>query len=307
MAEFWHSARLPHVESRRSCQDVRCYRPHSHDRFAVGVIDAGTTVFVGATDEPLRLTPGDVVLIPAGHVHACNPDGGRWHYQMIQADPGWLRDLLGPAVWTPLGSAILLIRDPDVHRAFTRANDRLFADDPPDAAVAALRDAFAAAVRAPRVRRIVPVTDPALLARLRPVLDRLRDEPHLPALDELATGVGMDKYRLIRSMKRATGLTPVAWRHNDRVIAARAMLREGRSLAETAHTLGFVDQSHFHRAPGLPRPRGGLAGRLSRLSAIAYKTPPTAVIHPRHRVRAVRGRGRRPLPRPVGSRRRLSC
>ncbi|HWV76460.1 MAG TPA: helix-turn-helix domain-containing protein [Isoptericola sp.] len=36
-------------------------------------------------------------------------------------------------------------------------------------------------------------------------------------------------------------------RHNDRVTAARAMLRAGRPLAETAYELGFADQSHFHR------------------------------------------------------------
>lgn len=245
--EFWHSDRLPQVESRRSAQEVTCYRPHSHDRFAIGIIDAGTTAFAGASAEPVPLAAGDVVCIPAGHVHACNPVERRWRYQMILIDPDWLRDLLGPAVWRPLHAAITIVSDADVHARFSAANERLFTDEDPAGAVADLRVAFAACARADGVRTIAPATDAELLARLRPVLDRLHAEPEHPALDELAAHVGMDKYQLIRTMKRATGLTPVAWHLNDRVVTARAMLREGRSLAETAHALGFVDQSHFHR------------------------------------------------------------
>jgi hypothetical protein len=90
MPEFWHSALMPQLESRRSCQEVACYRPHTHDRLSIGLIDSGTTTFTGAASGPVPLAAGDVILIPAGHVHACNPENGRWQYQMIQADQDWV-------------------------------------------------------------------------------------------------------------------------------------------------------------------------------------------------------------------------
>lgn len=89
MAEFWRSTALPHLEARRSCQENTCYRPHTHDSFSIGVIDAGTSVLTGPLDGTIRLEPGDVVVIPAGQVHACNPDAGRWLYQMVHMDQNW--------------------------------------------------------------------------------------------------------------------------------------------------------------------------------------------------------------------------
>ncbi|MFE5337275.1 AraC family transcriptional regulator [Isoptericola sp. NPDC056573] len=251
MTEFWHDAALPQLEARRSCQDAACYRLHSHDRFSVGLIDAGTTTFTGADGAPLPLSAGDVILVPAGHVHSCNPDRGRWEYGMIHADQDWVAGLL-PAGADALLAGITVLRDPGAYHRVRAVEDLLFAPGDGgrvDAAGVeeALRQALRTCATASPHRRIAPTTDDALLERLRPVLARLHDDASNPALDELAAVAGMDRYALVRTMKRATGLTPVAWRHNDRVTAARAMLRAGRPLAETAHALGFADQSHFHR------------------------------------------------------------
>jgi len=249
MTEFWHDAALPQLEARRSCQDAACYRPHSHDRFSIGLIDAGTTTFTGADGAPVPLAAGDVILVPAGHVHSCNPDRGRWEYGMIHVDQDWVASLL-PAGSGALLAGITVLRAPSPYLRVRAVEDLLFASDGPvDGAQVeeALRQALHACATTPPHRRIAPATDETLLERLRPVLARLHEDASNPALDELAAVAGMDRYALVRTMKRATGLTPVAWRHNDRVTAARAMLRAGRPLAETAYELGFADQSHFHR------------------------------------------------------------
>lgn len=266
MPEFWHSAAMPHLESRRSCQEIACYRPHTHDRFSIGLIDSGTTAFAGVAGTPVPLATGDVVLIPAGHVHACNPERGRWEYQMIQADQEWIAALLpdtsqpaaagpitpgtgasGPAAADNLLAGITVFRSPGLHRRFSALNDLLFADADSERVAAGFRAALRKCATLEPHRRVAPAGDAALAARMRPVLDRLRADASKPPLDELGELVGMGRYQLIRAMKRATGFSPVAWRQNDRVIAARTMLRDGRSLAETAHALGFTDQSHFHR------------------------------------------------------------
>lgn len=246
MTEFCRSTLMPQLEARRSCQERACYRLHTHDRLSIGLIDSGTTVFTGAGGEPISLAGGDVIVIPAGHVHACNPDQGPWQYQMIHADHDWITTVVSAASGVLLGG-ISVFRHEDVYRRFNEANGLLFAGSDPDRIEAAFQRSFHFCTTLEPARRLAPATDPELFARLGPVLDRLRQDESNPMLDELAGIAGMGKYQLVRAMKRTTGLTPLAWRQNSRVTTARRMLREGCSLAETAQALGFVDQSHFHR------------------------------------------------------------
>ncbi|MDA3646123.1 AraC family transcriptional regulator [Saccharopolyspora indica] len=244
--EFWHDPRFPQVESRRSCRQNSCYRPHTHDRFAVGLIDEGTSAFVGRSGSPVRLEPRDVVLIPAGHVHSCNPVGGDWVYQMMLFDPEWLR-VRAWAHDAAFDGAIQVHRDSGVYRLFDDVNAALF-EGARDlhGLERLLRRAFAG-LGAASVRREDAAGGSALAETLRPVLDVLAEQSEDPRLDDLATAVGMSRYQLIRAVKRATGLTPIAWRNNARVMRARAMLRGGEPITSVAHALGFADQSHFHR------------------------------------------------------------
>lgn len=106
---------------------------------------------------------------------------------------------------------------------------------------------FASAGAVPAADRVRPQVDPELRARIEPVLRRLREDEASPRLDVLGDLVGMSTYQVVRAVKRATGLSPIAWRQNARVMRARQRLRDGDSIAETAHSLGFTDQSHFHR------------------------------------------------------------
>lgn len=246
MAEFWHSDLLPHLESRRSCREIACYRPHTHDTFSIGLIDSGTTVFSSSKGEDIRLVSGDVILIPAGHLHSCNPDHGTWRYQMIQADQDWLSALLPRQAANPF-SAIRVFRHPEIYRHFNSVNDLLFADADTQRIKDGLRLGFEDCATYEAEHQMTAGTDAVLLARLGPVLLRLRHNEMNPSLDELAAIAGMGKYQLIRSMKRVTGFAPLAWRQNYRITEARRMLRDGQSLTDTAHALGFVDQSHFHR------------------------------------------------------------
>lgn len=190
--------------------------------------------------------PGDVIIIPAGHVHACNPDNGRWEYQMVHADQDWATSLL-PRDDSILLARIAVLRDQRLHHRLSAVNDLVSSDADGQRIETALREILREAAAARPWRTIEPDTDTELSWRLTPVLQRLHEDASTPALDDLAALAGMNRFQLIRSMKRATGLSPVAWRHNDRVNTARALLRQGRPLAEVAHTLGFADQSHFHR------------------------------------------------------------
>lgn len=245
--EFARSTTIPHVEARRSSQENSCYRPHTHDTFSIGLIDSGTSVFAGPLGGNVHLRPGDVIVIAADQVHQCNPYGGRWVYQMIHMDQGWATDLAPDGSAQALFSSITVLRHPNLHARLSAWNSRIFEDESRERLETdfrmLLRDLSAAAPD----HVVTSDADPDLRERLHPVMERLRYDESNPSLDNLAALVGMSRHQLIRSVKRATGLAPLAWRQNARIIEARHMLRDGHALADTAHTLGFTDQSHFHR------------------------------------------------------------
>ncbi|MBO6525907.1 MAG: helix-turn-helix transcriptional regulator [Erythrobacter sp.] len=66
-------------------------------------------------------------------------------------------------------------------------------------------------------------------------------------LDELADAAGVSKYHLARSFTRAYGLSPLAYRTQRRIHAAKRLVLSGAPLADIASDLGFADQSHLTR------------------------------------------------------------
>lgn len=247
VTEFYRSTALPHLEVRRSCQDSPCYRPHAHDTFSIGLIDSGTSILTGSLDGTIRLEPGDVIVIPSGHVHACNPDGDSWRYQMVHMDQRWAASLTSEGEASDLFAGIRVVRHPGLPRQVAASNSTIITNDMRQAIETEFVALFQALVGMRPRHLVTSDADPDQLVRLRPVMERLRNDASNPALSDLADLAGMSAYQLVRAMRRATGLAPLAWRQNARIVQARHLLREGRPIADTAHALGFTDQSHFHR------------------------------------------------------------
>ncbi len=64
-------------------------------------------------------------------------------------------------------------------------------------------------------------------------------------LDDLETLTGKSKFSILRQFKKHWKIPPHAYVINKRVLLAKAMLRKGSSVADTAVSCGFFDQSHF--------------------------------------------------------------
>jgi AraC-like DNA-binding protein len=67
------------------------------------------------------------------------------------------------------------------------------------------------------------------------------------SLHELARWTRLSACHLNRSFRRKIGMPPHEYQVQVRILKAKALLRLGRSLSETAALVGFVDQSHFTR------------------------------------------------------------
>ena len=248
---FWRSSALPFVESRRASDSAACYAPHSHSTLSIGAVDGGESVF-SRNGQRQKLVCGDVVLIPAGEVHSCNPaDDGRWSYQMLYLDPAWIGGVVGEM---GVFDAMVLNRLPPdvaprrVHERLTQLNKCLFSsatdEDKEAALLVFVGDLFAEG----RLRRKVR-TGVLDSARLRAVQALIAERcAESLSLDELAREAGMSRYHFVRAFSRAVGMTPHAWQIDQRIERARAWLEQGMSLADAALQLGFADQSHFQRA-----------------------------------------------------------
>ncbi|MBA1200748.1 AraC family transcriptional regulator [Pseudomonas capeferrum] len=83
---------------------------------------------------------------------------------------------------------------------------------------------------------------PALARSLGCMRDHLSQRLEL---DHLAGVAGLSKYHFVRCFKKATGLGPLQYHMQLRLIEARRRLRRGRHSHDVALDLGFYDQSHF--------------------------------------------------------------
>lgn len=247
---FWRSAALPHVESRCANDSSACYAPHAHATLSLGAVDDGQSVFT-RDGQRQRLTRGDVVLIPAGVVHSCNPEKDEhWSYQMLYLDEAWIRGVVGEM--GILDASVLTQLPPElaprqIHARLTRLNACLFSTASSEDKEAALLVFTGDLFGSPRLRtRTLP----------KPGLTRLRDVQELIAerctealtLDELATVASLSRYHFVRAFSRSFGMTPHAWQIDQRIQRARGLLDQGMSIADAALQLGFADQSHFQRA-----------------------------------------------------------
>jgi len=235
----------------RSARCQRTFARHSHDRFALGALEAGGLAF-RYRGRDLLASRGWVNLAYPGEVHDGHPAAPEgWAYRMFYLDPELLLEAARAA-------------DPDCRRL-------------PFVAPGAVSDAQLAG-RILRLHRLCedPGAEPlarqaglgALLGLLleryggtrpeprqdrearavRRAQDYLREAfPDPVPLAELSAAAGLNPFRLVRCFTRELGLPPHAFLVQLRLAHAARLLRLGTSPARAAAESGFADQSHLHR------------------------------------------------------------
>lgn len=253
--EFWSDPQMPYVETRRACQSRICYKSHSHPTFSIGAVDCGISRFSSYFAQDQQIQAGSLVIIPAEIEHSCNPlENEVWSYQMMHLDAHWVVQLFSELVEDieqlyPQHVPVLkpqIIDHSDAYQSFTQLNQVLF-----DSSSSILF----------KQQKLVEVLSEILLSHFE--LDLLKQSDyfqkylsrmialiersqHILSLDELSQAVGISRYAIIRLFKNNFGLTPHAYQLNQKINTARHLLKSGQTIVQTAHALGFNDQSHFH-------------------------------------------------------------
>ncbi|UHQ20660.1 AraC family transcriptional regulator [Lysobacter sp. KIS68-7] len=91
-----------------------------------------------------------------------------------------------------------------------------------------------------------PTTDAT--DKLQRVLDRLEADTTTPSLQELATLADFHPVYLARAFRKRFGVSPSDYIRKRRLHRAISLIAQGRTLANAAAELGFVDESHLHRS-----------------------------------------------------------
>jgi AraC-like DNA-binding protein len=247
--ELWRAGDIGEVELLHAKYVTYAFARHTHEGVAIGVIEDGAESFWyhGANHVAM---PGNIIVFNPGEVHTGQgADERGWTFRIFYMDARLLQRAASETAGRPKDIPFFrhpIIRDSRMGKllhslhvtlestASTLERESLFiwtftqfvkkhADDRP-------------------FERSIGIDDIAV-KRIREYLeDRYQQNV---SLDELTRLVGMGPYALIRAFRAEVGLPPHAFLNQIRINRARHLLRRGDSLADTALSCGFVDQSHF--------------------------------------------------------------
>jgi AraC-like DNA-binding protein len=190
---------------------------------------------------------GAFFLSEPGDVHTSPAASGVESMDVMFIDPSVVRRVGTANGFGDVHWRAITVRDDELARDF-RTTLSLLRDGDPATSRTAFDEFLACAIHrygdgrmhSNRVRQ-----DRALVRTARGLLhDRMR-EPI--ALSEIAEHLGITTSHLVRSFSAELGTPPHRYLVHLRVERARALLANGFSIVESAHSVGFADQSHLHR------------------------------------------------------------
>ncbi|MBI4780252.1 MAG: AraC family transcriptional regulator [Oscillatoriophycideae cyanobacterium NC_groundwater_1537_Pr4_S-0.65um_50_18] len=249
--KFWRDPALNNIEMLRATYVTHSFSRHTHEGYAIGVIDAGVEEFTyqGATHQA---TAGSLVIVHPGEVHTGHAGTAEgWQYRMLYPDVTLLQraiaELQDNAATIPYFPNPV-IQDSPLAGQVRRLHMALEATESQLERESRFLWTLAQLILRYADRRSATF----LLGQEHQAVLRVRD--YLKAyfadsisLDQLAQIAHLKPLRLLRVFQRETGLPPHAYLVQLRVQQAKLMLSSGKAIAQVAFETGFTDQSHLNR------------------------------------------------------------
>lgn len=239
------------VELLRAHYERHAFSRHSHDGYALGLIEDGALRFRYQHREHVA-QPGEINLVVPGECHDGRAgDSKGWTYRMFYLSAQVLLDAaneLGIGGGLPDFAAGVL-QDPELAECIRTAHIRLMH---PDAGMLE-KESRLLHLLTFWIRRHAeqpgsmprPGAEPQAVRRAKDYL--AVHYAHNAGLADLAAAADMSPFHLLRVFTRTTGQTPHEFLIQKRVDAAKELLRTRLPLARIAADCGFADQSHMTR------------------------------------------------------------
>ena len=246
----------------------------AEERFEVRMVLPGGPA--GAA--PLVLDPGDALIAPAGMAAGLEWSGHlRGIGIFIDADglQAFARTEMGLAI-RGIGREGEVLHDTGIADAVRAVRDALANEGAGRRVVfEGLSRVFLAQLVERHGQRADPLDiafGPDRMHVLRSYVDaRLHLSPHVP---DMARTMGMSATAFGRTLRRATGLTPMGYVRDRRIARARALLSGDAALGEIAVRCGYADQAHFTRSFKAATGMTPRAWRLARRGEVVADAAP---------------------------------
>lgn len=242
---------LPYLEIRHSIYKGCSFSKHMHDTLSVGAILSGKgDVFIQNANHEIR--KGDVIVIPPGVIHSCNPNSAsKWEYLMAHIQEDWLTGSLPDFTDILRKSALTkpILRKESVFHSFLdfyeslqTAPEKLEKEERMIRMLALVFSHFGDS----NDRGASTDPKPYFIEEMKHFLSENLDQK--VSLEQLSKLTKVSPFYLLRSFSRHVGIPPHAYLLQVRINLARKLIREGGSLVDVALGTGFFDQSHFTKA-----------------------------------------------------------
>ena len=249
---FWVHRDLGGLECMHTRYRSHCFAPHTHDTFVIGQISRGYQNYRNKGVERIWGS-GDILVINPDDLHDCRPGEQGSEYRTFYPDADMMKEIArqisGKEQDMPWFAVPQIEQDPELTDCLMQLNllldgcvDRLQLETKwlEVMGLLVLRHSDYAGSNQ-------HLGDDAVL--IQQVCDYMNDNLAEDVdLQSLADLIDMNKFRLIRSFKKMRGISPHAYRLNQRLSRAKSYLSKGMGLAEAAISCGFYDQAHFSKS-----------------------------------------------------------
>lgn len=233
-------------------KDSSHYFPnHFHDHvYAIGLMEKGFSYCLGPTREEALVGTGNIALINPGQVHSGVPAGdSRLNYTMIYISAELMRtivcDLTQNDQTYPEFERII-VQDPSLFASLELLANILDSRiDLLEKQILITESLSRLFIRHCGIRGDQSSKNNESVAVLRAKELLSTDIEATISLDVTAETARLSRYHFLRVFKKATGISPHAFRTVKRIEASKALIRKGVPISQIALETGFSDQSHF--------------------------------------------------------------
>jgi len=249
--KFWINKPLDNLELLKATYFQHSFVAHFHDEYAIGV------TLSGAQDTKYQrqhqyMPAGTICVINPGELHTGFAHDSKigWKYRMFYPSVALVQEIaieLGKHPTNAIFFPHLVIDDDTLFQQMLFAH-QLFEDT--HTLQLEREIAFFNIIRQ-MITSYADDTKPITTSMINlPYLRRAREFIDANysqdiTLQQIADTVHISRYHLLRMFQSHFGISPHAYLTHLRIKQAKHLLRSGQSIIDTAHQVGFSDQSHF--------------------------------------------------------------
>ena len=251
-AKLWRLSHLRNLELLHATYITQSFSRHTHDGFAIGVIEQGALGFF-YRGENVVASPGSINLCNPGEAHNGHAAAERgWVYRMFYLDTHLLQQAASEVAGRSRDIPFFqtgVIHDNELARWLHRLHCGLEQLDTPTLEQES-RLLWTLAQMVLRHADDRPCLRPVGCEHesVKWVRDYIQENyADNLSLDQLAKVAYLSPFHLIRVFSNEVGIPPHAYLTQVRIQRAKAFLARGWPIVQVAAAAGFVDQSHLTR------------------------------------------------------------